>query len=170
MFRTPEVRCSSSSGRRPSFRRGQRDWLAAPNDKLRIARAAPRPSRCGTGTPAAAKQPCHPCATMARRSGSQLRMDHTVLLLTLPSLARIVVDHITPYGDARPMKASARHLLLSRTNRAYRQFDDIAVLGEEVHAPGVSGFHHRAAVDRLQQRRPGDLIAGFGVPPDHPVV
>ena len=61
-------------------------------------------------------------------------------------------------------------LLLSRTDRAYRQFDNFAALGEEVHPPRVRGFHHRAVIDRLQQRRPGDFLAGFGVPPNHPVV
>ena len=68
------------------------------------------------------------------------------------------------------MKVSAGRLLLSRMSRAYRQFDNFAALGEEVHPPRVRGFHHRAVIDRLQQRRPGDFLAGFGVPPNHPVV
>jgi hypothetical protein len=59
---------------------------------------------------------------------------------------------------------------LQSVRRAYRQFDNLAVLGEEVHAPGVAGFDHRAAVNRRQQRRPCNLISAVGVPPDNPIL
>jgi hypothetical protein len=45
------------------------------------------------------------------------------------------------FGSLRPERIGACH-----------QLDDLAVLGEEVHAPGISGFDHRATVDRRQQR------------------
>ena len=42
-------------------------------------------------------------------------------------------------------------LLLSPIARVHSEFDDVAALGEEIHAPGIRGFDHRATIDRLQQ-------------------
>src|SRR5438128_12132320 len=54
--------------------------------------------------------------------------------------------------------------------RARPQFDECAVQGEVVHAPGVSRFDHRAGAELGEQPRPCDLVSGVGVAPDNPIL